>query len=121
MLVATALFSGCTGGYYTPSFTGPTAPEPELLTVTITDTGVDLAQAISPRAIVQFVNRDSRVHDIRSDTHPGHADCAELNIGVIQPGHNVAILRPFEAGRVCRYHDESNPTDHRFQGSINIR
>lgn len=122
LLVVTALVSGCGGGYYyVPSVTGPTAPEPELLTVAITDTGVSPAQAIGPRAVVQFVNRDSLVHDIRSETHPDHADCAELNVGAIQPGHTVTILRPFETGRVCGYHDESNPTDQNFHGSINIR
>ena len=105
-------------------YTGPSEPElpePKLLTMRITDQGVSPAAVSGPRAIVQFINQDTQVHEILSNPHPGHTECVELNVGVIQPDHRVSILTPFESGRSCGYHDESRLTDARFQGSIAIR
>jgi len=121
--LAELVLSACTGGYYVPSFTAPTPrlPKPQLVRVTIDDSGVNPAIVSGPRVIVEFINQDTTVHDIRSDPHPGHIHCAELNLGVIQPGHTVSILKPFESGRTCGYHDETQPDDLRFQGSISIR
>ena len=122
LLLASVVLAGC--GVYIPSYTGPSAPdlpEPVLLTVTISDGGVNPALTSGPRAMVQFINVDTQSHEIRSNPHPGHTDCVELNLGVIQSGHKVSILTPFESGRTCGYHDESKPTDARFQGAITIR
>lgn len=134
-LVVDVLLSGCGfggglggGGYIPPNVTAPSPqsptpqrPKPQLLAVTISGSGVSPAVAAGPRAIVEFTNRDAQVHDIRSNAHPGHSECTELNLGAIQPGHTVSILTPFESGRTCAYHDENQPDDSRFQGSINIR
>lgn len=123
LLLIGVLLAGCVGTYV-PSYTGPSEPdlpEPVVLIVTIDEEGVRPALASGPRAMVQFINRDTNLHEIRSNPHPGHTDCVELNVGVLQPGHKVSILTPFESGRTCGYHDESRPTDARFQGSIVIR
>lgn len=123
LLLVSVLLAGC-GVSYVPTYTGPTEPDlpdPVLLTIAISDSGVSPALASRPRALVQFINVDIEAHEIRSNPHPGHTDCVELNVGVIQSGHKVSILTPFESGRTCGYHDESRPADARFQGSITIR
>jgi hypothetical protein len=116
-LIVDVLLSAC-GGVPAPS--PPTPPPPVQRTVTISAGGVTPATITGPRATVEFVNQDSQVHDIRSDPHPGHTQCLELNLGAIAPGQRVAILSPFDPGRRCGYHDETRPDDPRFQGSIAI-
>jgi hypothetical protein len=100
--------------------TAPSPPAPQALTVTVGATGVSPVALTGPRATVDFVNRDTEVHDIRSNPHPNHSDCPELNVGRIAPGQRVSILTPLESGRRCGYHDETAPDDVRFQGTIVI-
>jgi hypothetical protein len=117
------LVSGC-GGYYYPTFpsdTEPSLPSPRLLRVVIDGEGVHPAVSSGPRALVEFVNQDTQSHEIYSDPHPRHSECLELNLGEIPPGETVSILTPFEIGSTCGYHDETQPDDPRFQGSIWIR
>lgn len=99
---------------------GPTTPtpEPEVVTVTIRSGGVSPNSATGARAMVQFVNEDGAAHEIRSNPHPGHSDCPELNVGVIAAGQRVSILTPLNSGRTCAYHDDTRPDDPRFQGTI---
>ena len=111
----------CAGGGYVST---PSPPEPELLTVTITTSGVNppLATVSQRPAVVEFLNLSLDAVDIRSNPHPGHRDCAELNlIGEISPGHRVAMLSPLDVGRNCGYHDESRLGDDRFAGEISVR
>lgn len=98
----------------------PTLPSPESLIVTINENGMSPAVFTGPRVTVEFVNQDSQVHDVRSNPHPGHTQCPELNVGAIQPGQRASILTPFSSGRSCGYHDETRPDDSRFQGSITV-
>jgi hypothetical protein len=102
----------------------PSPPEPELLTVNITSSGVSppLATVSARPAVVEFINLSPDTVDIRSNPHPGHRDCAELNlIGEISPGHRVAMLSPLDVGRNCGYHDERRLGDTRFAGEISVR
>lgn len=111
----------CTGGGYVPT---PSPPEPELLTVMIADSGVNppLATVSDRPALVEFINQSAETVEIRSNPHPGHRDCAELNlIGQIDAGHRVAMLSPLDVGRNCGYHDERRPDDTRFAGEISVR
>ena len=110
------LLSAC-GGYY-PTSPTPPIPDPVVVTVTIRADGVSPNPAAGVRAMVQFVNQDSVSHDVRSNPHPGHTDCLELNVGVIPAGQRVSILNPLDSGRTCGYHDDTQPDDLRFQGTI---
>ena len=89
-----------------------------MVRVTILPGGVSPNPAMGTRAMVQFVNQDTEVHDIRSNPHPGHGDCLELNVGAIPAGQRVSILNPLDSGRTCGYHDDTRPADPRFQGTI---
>jgi len=91
-------------------------------TITITNSGVSPRNVTIVRgAQVTFVNNDSRPHDIRSDSHPGHADCPEINqVGVIQTGNNRQtgnLMTP----RTCGFHDETSASDSSLQGAIQIQ
>jgi hypothetical protein len=111
----------CASGGYVPT---PSPPEPELLTVTITTSGVNpsLATVSERPAVVEFVNLSLDAVEIRSNPHPAHRDCAELNlVGEIEPGHRVAMLSPLDVGRNCGYHDERRLSDPRFAGEISVR
>src|SRR5688572_20221804 len=59
-------------------------------TITITSSGVSPQNVTVIRgAQVTFINNDTRPHEIRSDPHPGHGDCPEINqVGAIQLGNN---------------------------------
>lgn len=91
-------------------------------TVTITPAGA------SPKAIqiaagsrVRFVNNDARPHDMRSDPHPMHTDCPELNeAGFLVPGAN-AQTGAFAMPRTCGFHDHNDGTNPAWMGRIVIR
>lgn len=102
--------------------TSPSSPPPpQQWTVTLSATGLEPATFVGGPAIVTFVNRDNEPHDIRSNPHPAHTECNELNLGRIDPGQSVAMLTPLTSGRNCGYHDDTRPDDARFQGRITIR
>jgi hypothetical protein len=115
--IATDVFLGACMLPTSPS----SPPPPQQVTVTINATGLEPATYVGAPAIVTFVNRDSEAHDIRSNPHPAHTDCHELNIGRIEPGQTVAVLNAFPSGRNCGYHDDTRPDDRRFHGSVTIR
>jgi hypothetical protein len=98
--------------------TSPSPPPPQQDTVFISANGLQPGTFIGPPAIVRFVNRDNEPHDLRSDPHPGHTDCTELNLGRVEPGQSVSLLTPLSSGRSCGYHDDTRPDDVRFQGRI---
>ena len=91
-------------------------------TITITSDGVSTRNVTVVRgAQVTFVNNDSRPHDIRSDPHPSHGDCSEINqVGVIQPGNNRQTGN-LTTPRTCGFHDESNASESSLQGTIQIQ
>lgn len=106
--------------------TGPT--ETPMLTVTFTSSGPSPATVRGPHEgafTVQFVNRDSQPHEVRSDPHPADNNCSDLNIGVIAPGESK-VTRDLQGcfviiGRFTdrlTYHDEARLDDARFQGTI---
>lgn len=91
-------------------------------TITITPAGA------SPKAIqiaagsrVRFVNNDARPHDMRSDPHPMHTDCPELNeAGFLVPGAS-AQTGAFALPRACGFHDHNDGTNPAWMGRIIIR
>jgi plastocyanin len=107
---------------------GATSPTPNPggstggATITITNGGVSPRNVTVVRgAQVTFVNNDSRPHEIRSDPHPGHGDCPEINqVGLVQPGNNRQTGN-LVAVRSCGFHDESNASDSSLQGTIQIQ
>jgi hypothetical protein len=100
-----------------------TAPGLEVLTVSISATGVSPVQlnGNGSRAYVKFVNQDTERHEIRSNPHPAHTDCPEIGDVSILPGQDLTLSSTFNSRRVCGYHDETRPDDVRFQGTISIR
>jgi plastocyanin len=120
---ATAVTAGAIAADVLLSACGSLAPSPQPLKVTISATGVSPASLAEPLGtVVQFFNQDSQVHDIRSNPHPSHTDCPELNTGQIPPGNWVNVTGSVShAGQTCGYHDETRPDDVRFQGTIMVR
>jgi hypothetical protein len=99
-----------------------TSPGLDVLTISISASGVSPVQAIgNGPANVKFVNQDTERHEIRSNPHPAHTDCAEIGTFSVLPGQGLTIGATFNHGRVCGYHDETRPDDVRFQGTISIR
>jgi len=91
-------------------------------TVTITSNGVSpKTVTISAGGRVNFVNNDSRAHDMASDPHPIHTDCPEINtVGFLQVGQS-RLTATLNSARTCGYHDHNLPDDRSLQGTIIIR
>lgn len=108
---------GCTAG---PSGVRP-SPEPTPLVepvVTIT------ARGVSPQILhilgdtgITFVNRDARAHELRSDPHPAHTECALMNLGPVAGGE-TRITATITSGQGCGYHAEGDPARRAFQGFV---
>lgn len=121
LAVAATLVAGCSngnagaGGSLNPSTT-PAA------TITITSTGVSPKSVTVPRGSqVQFVNNDSRSHQMNSDPHPEHTDCPELNaVGFLNAGQSRTSGN-LTTARTCSYHDHDLPNSTALQGSIVIQ
>ena len=133
LIIATAV--SCGGGNDSPSSPSP-APSPSPTptptptptpggstpTITITSAGV------SPRSVtiavggrVNFVNNDSRPHDMSSNPHPEHTDCPAMNqAGFLQPGQSRETGN-FTTARTCGFHDHNRDTDTTLQGTIVIQ
>src|SRR5918995_2197400 len=79
-------------------------------TITITSSGLSPQNVTIVRgAQVTFVNSNTRSHEIRSDPHPNHTDCPEINqVGVIQPGNNRQTGN-LATARTCGFHDHGDP------------
>lgn len=102
---------------------GTGSPGPIGATITITSAGV-----VSPSSVtinsgesVNFVNNDTRVHEMSSDPHPAHTDCPAINqVGAL----NIGVTRPTNAlttSRTCGFHDHLNDTNASLRGTIVIR
>jgi plastocyanin len=102
---------------------GTGSPGPIGATITITSAGV-----VSPSSVtinsgesVNFVNNDTRVHEMSSDPHPAHTDCPAINqVGALNPGVTRAT-NALTTSRTCGFHDHLNDTNPSLRGSIVIR
>lgn len=127
-VVAVALlgFAACGGGGGGGG--GPTAPptpDPTpsaSVTIAITAAGVDKKQVEVPvGGRVAFVNNDSSAHEMSSDPHPIHTDCAPLNqVGALAPGR-TGVTGALNIARTCGFHDHGLPTNAELQGTIVVR
>ncbi len=79
-------------------------------TVTFTPTGpMPRAIQIMAGSSVTIVNNDLVPHDMRSNPHPFHWDCPELNqIGFLAAGAS-GTSAPFMAAATCGFHDHNDP------------
>ena len=113
--VLTAGCSGSSGSDTSPSQT-PAA------TITITASGVSPRSVTVPRGSqVQFVNNDTRAHDMDSDPHPEHTDCPPINaVGFLNPGQSRQTEN-LNTARTCGFHDHGDPTNANLHGSIVIQ
>jgi hypothetical protein len=118
MLAITACSDGDSATSPTPNPGGSTGGA----TITISSSGVSPRNVSIVRGTqVTFVNRDDRPHDMRSDPHPNHSDCPEINqVGLVQPGNNRQTGN-LATARTCEFHDDRDPSNEDFQGTIQIQ
>jgi hypothetical protein len=107
---------GCSTG---PSATPCPAPTPLVEPVVTINAG-----GVSPQILhilgdtaITFVNNDTRAHEIRSDPHPAHTECALMNLGAI-PGGQSRDTPKLAPGQGCGYHAEGDPASRAFQGFV---
>jgi plastocyanin len=105
----------------TPSPT-PTTPPVATTTITITAAGVNPKDITVPRGRqVTFVNNDSVNHQMNSDPHPTHGDCAELDqVGFLGPGQSRQTGN-LNTPRVCGFHDHLNDSRAALRGTVTIQ
>ena len=109
---------GCSAG-------SPTGTRPSPVPTPVVEPRVSItSQGLDPQVLhivgdvgITFVNRDSRPHDLRSDPHPAHTECALMNLGPIAAGETrvTAVITP---GQGCGYHSEDDPANRAFQGFV---
>jgi plastocyanin len=109
------LAAGCGNSGTTPS-------QPSAATITITTSGVSpKSVTVSRGSQVQFVNNDTRNHNMASDPHPEHTDCPPINaIGFIVPGQSRQTEN-LNTARTCGFHDHDDPDNAAWKGSIVIQ
>ena len=97
------------------------SPEPAPLTEPVVSVG---AGGVTPQVLhiqagtaVTFVNRDTRAHELRSDPHPAHTECASMNLGPIPAGASRETAN-IASGQGCGYHAEGDPASRPFQGFV---
>jgi hypothetical protein len=116
-LAAASLAAGCSTG---PSAVRP-SPEPTPLVepvVTIAANGVTpQVLHIAADTGITFVNQDTRAHEIRSDPHPAHTECALMNLGALAGGQSRETAK-IVSGQGCGYHAEGDPASRAFQGFV---
>jgi plastocyanin len=134
VLAVTALMaaSGACGGSSNP--TAPSNPPPPAggggggggtgsgNVFTLTSAGVSPTElTVSPGTRVQFVNNDSRNHEMNSDPHPTHGDCPELDaVGFLTPGQSRES-GTFTTARTCGFHDHNLFPQPQWQGRVVVR
>ena len=127
-VIGTALAISCGGGGgdspTSPTSTGGggTGGTPDLATITITSAGVVSPANVTIRqgGRVTFVNNDARPHDMSSDPHPSHEDCAPMGqVGFLAAGQSRTSGN-FNEVRTCGYHDHNLPGNTGLQGRITI-
>ena len=118
LLALAATFAACSSKG--SSTTSPSIEPSAVIVIT--------ASGVSPRTVtvargsqVQFVNNDSRTHQMNSDPHPEHTDCPELNsVGFLSPGQKRQTSN-LNTARTCRFHDHDAPQNSSLLGSIVIQ
>jgi plastocyanin len=132
VLAVTALMaaSGACGGSSNPM--GPSDPPPPSggggggagtgNVFTLTSSGVTPKElTVSPGTRVQFVNNDTRNHEMNSDPHPTHGDCPELDaVGFLTPGQSMET-GVLNTARTCGFHDHNLFPEPQWQGRIIVR
>ncbi|HEY7450135.1 MAG TPA: hypothetical protein VH702_18410 [Vicinamibacterales bacterium] len=131
VVLAAALMaaSGACGGSSNPA--GPSNPPPPSgggggtgsgTVFTLTSAGVSPTElTVSPGTRVQFVNNDSRNHEMNSDPHPTHGDCPELDaVGFLTPGQSRES-GVFNTARTCSFHDHNLFPQPQWQGRVIVR
>lgn len=103
----------------TPTPVPTPTPPPLNATVIITSAGVSPKSVrISVGGRVTFVNNDTQVRQLKSDTHPTDNDCPPFNdVGILAQAQ-TRQTGVFTVARTCGYHNESDPFDVSFQGTI---
>lgn len=97
----------------------PTPLGPPTMTITASGVSPQVLHTFDSRETITFVNGDVRAHDMRSDPHPAHTDCAALSVGSMMPGERREIPGPSLPGfTLCYYHDELDPTNDAFRGVV---
>ncbi len=122
MFVVVASCGGGTTAPATPtSSTGGVSPT--IATITIGSDGVvtPSATTIALGGRVTFVNNHNRAHDMSSDPHPDHTDCAEMNqVGFLSAGQSRTSGN-FNTARTCGFHDHNEPSNNSLKGRITIQ
>lgn len=119
LAVTIGLAAACGGG--PGAELSPTVPSQSGIAITITGSGANPRQAqIAVRTRVTFINRDAVPHEMASGPHPGHSECPELNVGVLQPGQSRESLSLMTPG-TCSFHDHSQGSDTSLQGIVVVR
>ncbi|MEO8077268.1 MAG: hypothetical protein ABI818_13135 [Acidobacteriota bacterium] len=124
-VAALVALSACGGGGSSPTAPAPGGGSPGPVGATIT---IGANGAVSPVQVsvavgqsVNFVNNDSRVHDMTSDPHPTHTDCPSTNaVGLLSPGQ-TKITNAYTTARTCGFHDHGNPNDAALMGRVVIQ
>jgi plastocyanin len=124
-VAALVALSACGGGGSSPTTPTPGGGSPGPIGATVT---IGANGAVSPVQVtiavgqsVNFVNNDSRVHDMTSDPHPSHTDCPSANaVGLISPGQTKAT-NAYTTARTCGFHDHGNPNDAALMGRVVIQ
>lgn len=91
-------------------------------TIAITSAGVVSPANVTIRqgGRVTFVNNDTRPHDMSSDPHPSHEDCAAMSqVGFLAAGQSRTSGN-FNDVRTCGFHDHNLPGNTGLQGRITI-
>jgi len=118
LAVALALTAACqqaTSVSVRPS-PSPSINGSSVVVVTIDATGMDPRTLhILGGSVIAFLNHDARTHEVRSDPHPAHTECALMNLDPVPPGGMVQT-RPIAVGQGCGFHDEGDPTNPALQG-----
>jgi plastocyanin len=127
VLATAAAITACGGGSSPTSPSGGSGtsggPGPSGATITIGSNG-----AISPSQVtisvgqsVTFINNHSRGHNMSSDPHPAHTDCAQVNaVGSVAVGQ-TKLTNAFTAARTCGFHDHNEPDNSALMGRIIIQ
>jgi plastocyanin len=102
---------------------GGTTPSPTpAATITITSSGVSpKVVTVTRGSQVQFVNNDTRSHQMTSNPHPEHTDCPELNAVGFLGANQSRLTGNLNTPRTCGYHDHDLPNNTSLQGTIVVQ
>ncbi len=123
VLAALLAAAACGSKVSSPTSTATTlVTAVQTTTITITSAGVspnNIEVAVGARVL--FINNDSRAHNMASDPHPAHTDCAPINsVGFLPAGQQVTTAN-LTTARTCRYHDHDDASNTKLQGQITIK